>query len=206
MLSIELVESDMTEKDPYGINQHDPGAKLDDGKLDVSILYESFPDALRQVAAVGSYGARKYSRGGWKEVADGFRRYESAAGRHRLDRHRGQVIDGDSALLHLAHEAWNVLAMLQICVKAIEKEQSDEVRVSGVPYPVRFNSGKVNDSTATFRYPEGRRELIEKWKAEEIERMAKEQLKERMVESSRSLGEEVARLRMSREATDSAQL
>lgn len=69
------------EKDPNGINQHDPGAKLDDGKLLAGVLAD-FSLALKAVAAVGTFGAGKYSRGGWQSVDNGIVRYYDALWRH----------------------------------------------------------------------------------------------------------------------------
>ena len=39
-----------------------------------------------------------------------------AAGRHRLKRVR-ETHDPDSGILHLAHEAWNVLAELELALR-----------------------------------------------------------------------------------------
>ena len=105
------------EIDPNGIPQDSPGAKVDSGKVDVSILFESFPNALLAVSEVATFGANKYTRGGWKEVANGFQRYEAAGGRHKLYRHKGEEFDTDSKLPHLYHEAWNALAILEFYIK-----------------------------------------------------------------------------------------
>ena len=105
------------EVDPYGLPQNSPGAKVDSGKADVSLLFESFPNALLAVAEVATFGAKKYTRGGWKEVPNGLQRYESAGGRHKLYRHKGEEFDTDSKLPHLYHEAWNALAILEFYIK-----------------------------------------------------------------------------------------
>ncbi len=105
------------EVDPNGLPQNCPGAKVDSGKVDVSLLFESFPSALLAVAEVATFGANKYTRGGWKEVPNGFQRYESAGGRHKLYRHEGEEFDKDSKLPHLYHEAWNALAILEFYIK-----------------------------------------------------------------------------------------
>ncbi|AFU62941.2 hypothetical protein B5P22_30930 [Pseudomonas tolaasii] len=105
------------EVDPNGIKAGEPGAKLDAGKCDVGLLFESFPRALFAVAEVATFGANKYSRGGWKEVQGGFIRYAAAEGRHKLYRYMGQECDQDSKFPHLFHEAWNKLAQLEIYLK-----------------------------------------------------------------------------------------
>lgn len=101
-----------TEKDPNGINQHDPGAKLDDGKLLAGIL-QQFSMALTAVMEVATFGANKYSRGGWLHVENGEQRYSDAMMRHYL-KETIETTDPDSGLLHEAHLAWNALARLEL--------------------------------------------------------------------------------------------
>lgn len=103
----------LVEADPNGIKAGEPGAKLDFGKCDVGLLFESFPRALFAVAEVATFGANKYSRGGWKEVAGGLQRYAAAEGRHKLYRYMGEAKDKDSKLPHRYHEVWNALAQLE---------------------------------------------------------------------------------------------
>lgn len=105
------------EVDPNGIKAGEPGAKLDAGKCDVGLLFESFPRALFAVAQVATFGANKYSRGGWKDVEHGLIRYAAAEGRHKLYRYMGETHDKDSKLPHRYHEAWNVLAQLEFTLK-----------------------------------------------------------------------------------------
>ncbi|MDE1715764.1 DUF5664 domain-containing protein [Chromobacterium amazonense] len=107
------------EKDPHGTHQHAPGAKLDAGKPQVALIFDDMPRALRAVADVATFGAAKYSRGGWLQVPDGPARYRSAGDRHRLARGI-ESHDQDSKLLHLAHEAWNRLAELELLLRASE--------------------------------------------------------------------------------------
>jgi hypothetical protein len=105
------------ETDPNGIDQHAPGAKLDAGKLRPALVLDGFANALEAVIKVGTDGAAKYTDNGWKEVANGFARYSDAEGRHRLKRGKGETHDKDSGSLHLAHEAWNALAKLELYLK-----------------------------------------------------------------------------------------
>lgn len=74
------------------------------------------------VAEVGTFGANKYTDGGWIEVPNGFQRYEDAQMRHVFKRHMGETHDPDSKLLHLAHEAWNAMAKLDLYLR--NKEQA----------------------------------------------------------------------------------
>lgn len=109
----------MKEEDPNGLYQHDPGAKLDAGKIQASLL-EDFSLALLEVAKVLTFGAEKYTAGGWQHVQNGIKRYNDAAWRHRLAA-RYEEFNPESGLSHDAHEAWNVLAKLEL--KLREKEQ-----------------------------------------------------------------------------------
>lgn len=101
------------EHDPAGLMPTAPGAKLDAGKVRVDLVLDGFSLALLEVARVATFGASKYSPNGWQRVANGVERYRAAGDRHRLKRHR-EVCDPDSKLLHLAHEAWNRLAELEL--------------------------------------------------------------------------------------------
>jgi len=110
------------ERDPGGIDSHTPGAKLDEGKVLAGVLGD-FAYALEMVARVGTFGALKYSRGGWQQVADGVTRYSDALWRHLLaERH--QVDDMDSGLPHAAHLAWNALARLELMIRESERSKS----------------------------------------------------------------------------------
>lgn len=109
------------EKDPTGRDPHDGGAKLDAGKVEMTLITQGMARALRAVAEVATFGATKYSRGGWVEVADGFRRYNDAQGRHENDRARGETHCPDSGKLHLSHEAWNALAKLDLYLREQER-------------------------------------------------------------------------------------
>lgn len=103
-----------TERDPNGFDQHEPGAKLDAGKAPVSQgLLSYFPRALLEVAKVSGHGAENYTWCGWLQVPDGERRYRDAMGRHILEGHITEY-DQKSCMLHMAHVAWNSLAVLEL--------------------------------------------------------------------------------------------
>lgn len=100
------------EVDPNGTDPHAPGAKLDAGKAMAGILAD-FARALTAVAEVGTFGAKKYSRGGWQAVPNGAERYTDAMWRHLL-KEAYEPVDSDSGLAHDAHMAWNALARLEL--------------------------------------------------------------------------------------------
>lgn len=110
----------MKEQDPNGMKANEPGAKLDQGKPRIGLMLESFPLALIAVSEVCTYGANKYSRGGWQHVPDGIDRYTDAMLRHMLDT---RFNDPESGLPHAAHAAWNALARLELMLRAEKVEQ-----------------------------------------------------------------------------------
>lgn len=103
------------ERDPNGLDQHEPGAKNDFGKPDASLLL-MFGKALRAVAGVGTFGAEKYTRGGWQHVENGRERYTAAMLRHVFEEEY-ELLDSDSGLYHDAHAAWNALARLELRIR-----------------------------------------------------------------------------------------
>jgi len=92
--------------------------KQDRGKPPLANLFSDFPCALAEVSQVTGFGDRKYSRGSWKSVEDFVVRYQNAKARHAI---AGLVTPGgrdtESGLHHLAHEAWNALALLEHALK-----------------------------------------------------------------------------------------
>lgn len=125
-----VVERRITkEADPNGKSPHEAGAKVDAGKVEMTLITGGMARALYEVAKIGTFGANKYSRDGWISVPDGFRRYEDAQQRHASSRHRGETLDADSKELHLAHEAWNALAKLDLFLR--EQERIAATRAAG---------------------------------------------------------------------------
>ena len=114
---------DVTDKHmPKNLNVD--GAKDDLGKPDVGLIFEGFPRALLAVAEVGTFGANKYTRGGWQTVPDGINRYSAAMGRHQmLENIDPDARDLDSGMKHDAMVAWNALARLELRLRQLESEQ-----------------------------------------------------------------------------------
>ena len=113
------IDNTVTQLDPNGFDQHTKGAKLDAGKPDASLLLD-FSHALEMVAAVGTFGAAKYTKGGWLEVPNGRARYTAALLRHLLAEGKGEDLDPESNLHHAAHTAWNALARLDLILREID--------------------------------------------------------------------------------------
>ena len=111
------------DKDPHGLNQHEAGAKLDSGKTRFYLLFKSFPLALEQVAAISTYGAKKYTEDGWRQVVNGHERYTDAMLRHFMKECIGEEKDLESNIAHATHIAWNALARLELAIT--HKEEID---------------------------------------------------------------------------------
>lgn len=107
----------MIDKDPYGKSQHEPGAKLDAGKIRAGLMVNGFRRALLEVAKVTTYGTAKYTPNGWQDVPDGEASCTDAMFRHLL---AGEERDPESGLLHAAHAAWNALAILELKLRRCE--------------------------------------------------------------------------------------
>ena len=112
------------EKDPTGKSQHEAGAKLDDGKI-MGGLLSDFSLALMAVAEVGTFGAKKYTRGGWQTVPDGVTRYKDALWRHLLEE-KHEDVDTQSGFKHEAHLAWNALARLELMLREETEKNGGE--------------------------------------------------------------------------------
>ena len=104
------------ENDPRGLKGGEPGAKFDADKVRPSLILNDMPRAILAVAEVGTYGAEKYSEGGWKHVEPGIARYTDAMDRHRV-KEGIESHDDDSGLMHAAHVAWNALARLELMLR-----------------------------------------------------------------------------------------
>lgn len=93
------------------------GVKHDQGKPRPDLIFSAMARAILEVSKVAAFGAEKYDDDNWLLVADKEKRYRDAKGRHML---LGAIekVDADSGLSHLAHEAWNAIALLEIHMRA----------------------------------------------------------------------------------------
>lgn len=82
------------------------GQKHDEGKPQYHLLP---PKALEDVIKVLTYGAKKYSPEGWRNVSNGRERYFDAANRHLWAWKAGEELDPESGLPHLAHAMANLM-------------------------------------------------------------------------------------------------
>lgn len=85
-------------------------------------LLQYFSRALNSVADVSRYGKEKYDTEyagqNWTKVDGAEGRYLDAALRHLTAHSSGESVDPESGRRHLAHAAWNVLAVLELGLRA----------------------------------------------------------------------------------------
>jgi hypothetical protein len=82
---------------------------FDDGKLALQNIL-AMP-GLDEVAKVGMYGAKKYGQWNYRGGSD-FMRYLGSVVRHVTRYIRGESVDAESGLSHLAHAIYNLLILL----------------------------------------------------------------------------------------------
>ncbi len=89
--------------------------KQDNGKERWDLLQWA---AVNEVVKVCTYGSKKYSDNNWKQ-GKGLHpdRLFAACMRHLYAKRAGQDNDPESGLPHLAHAAWNLLAMLELEIR-----------------------------------------------------------------------------------------
>lgn len=77
---------------------------------------------IKEVVKIFHFGAKKYSPNSWQNLENGYDRYKAALFRHLEAYESGETTDKESGLHHLAHMAWNALAMLYFARKKEEGE------------------------------------------------------------------------------------
>lgn len=98
------------------------------GKIRVELVDHGFPLALREVANVMTWAqtAKGYKDHDWQNLPNAEVALEAAASRHRTDHIKQRVVDElliercvdpESGLLHKAHEAFGVLAQLELMLR-----------------------------------------------------------------------------------------
>lgn len=98
------------------------------GKIRVELVDDGFPLALREVAKVMTWAqtAKGYKDHDWQNLPNAEIALAAAASRHRTDHIMQRHVDGlliercvdhESGLLHKAHEAFGVLAQLELMLR-----------------------------------------------------------------------------------------
>jgi len=88
------------------------------GKIKADLLETGFPNAMMALAEVMTWAAdyKGYLPNDWKDIPDAKNSLLAAAARHRLKRLKGEEFDDESKLPHLYHEAFNVMAQLELLI------------------------------------------------------------------------------------------
>lgn len=95
--------------------EEEKGLKFDTGKPLVGTMLNVFPYALMEIGRVIEFGTHKYpDPNNWKLVNNAKIRYQDALMRHLLKHNQGKEIDEETGKSHLAHVAWNALALLEL--------------------------------------------------------------------------------------------
>lgn len=95
-----------------------------DDRADGKPRWELLPlDAIEEIVRVYTMGAEKYADNAWKTIPDAHRRYLAALFRHIAAYERGERKDKESGLSHLAHAAWNAIAILWLDMHGDDKNQ-----------------------------------------------------------------------------------
>jgi hypothetical protein len=100
----------------------EPGKTYDAGKLRFDLIPPEWEKALAEVMTAG---AKKYADRNWEKGLSFSRRYGSAR-RHMNAYWSGEDFDKETGLPHLAHAAWNMLALLTF--KRTHPEFDDRVK------------------------------------------------------------------------------
>lgn len=114
------------------------GVKYDQEKPNLALVFGGFSRALLDVGYVGTFGAKKYSPNGWKLVPDLQDRYSSALLRHMFAVLSNEEFDSETGRHHLAHVAWNALALLE-----------DKFTTRHLPY-IKYNEEAIKKSNLTL--------------------------------------------------------
>ena len=123
----ETIKNEKPSETTENIKQlHLPGMKYDEGKPNLSLVFGGFNKALLDVGYIGTFGARKYTPNGWKDVENLYERYSSALLRHMfaaMSPRVKDIYDNETGRLHLAHVAWNALALTEHMLKYIDYDR-----------------------------------------------------------------------------------
>lgn len=93
-----------------------------DDRADGKPRWELIPlDAVEEIVKVYTMGAEKYAPNAWKDIPDAYDRYKAALLRHITAYDKGERFDKESGLSHLAHAAWNAIAILWLDMHKLEK-------------------------------------------------------------------------------------
>ena len=80
----------------------------------MDLLFSGCPNALEAISSILTFGAKKYAAHSWQTVPQGDERYLAALLRHLTAVGKGETLDSESGMPHLAHAACNALFILEL--------------------------------------------------------------------------------------------
>lgn len=87
--------------------------RYNEGKAELAEILQ-FGNALEALAKVMSQGGVKYEHRNWLKGNKPDAEYINSAMRHLLSFEQGEFYDADTGCAHVAHVAWNMLALLRL--------------------------------------------------------------------------------------------
>lgn len=84
-------------------------------------------DVIEKVVEIYTFGAKKYKENSWQNLPNGYQRYKAALFRHIIAYEKGEVYDSESGCMHLAHAAWNAIAMLYFGMKEEKSLDAEKI-------------------------------------------------------------------------------
>lgn len=121
---LDLTSKVPKEKIEYDITNDGTGKKYDTGKPMIGTIVRVFPLALEALGEVMEFGTHKYPKpDNWKKVDGAKYRYLDSLMRHMVKHYKGLELDEETGKPHLAHMAWNALAILELYLMEKNEEQ-----------------------------------------------------------------------------------
>lgn len=81
--------------------------------IDDKLRWDLLPmEEIEDIVKVYHAGAKKYGPNTWQNLDNGFERYRAAMFRHLMEYMKGERVDKETNVHHLAAAAWNVITML----------------------------------------------------------------------------------------------
>lgn len=115
------------QREKYDLTDDGKGKKYDGGKPMIGTLIRVFPLALEAIGDVIEFGTRKYPKpDNWKKVEGAKFRYQDSLMRHMVKFYKGDELDEETGKPHLAHMAWNALAILELYLMEKRAEKTNE--------------------------------------------------------------------------------
>lgn len=96
---------------PVKVSRENKSVKND--IIDDKLRWDLLPmEEIEDIVKVYHAGAKKYGPNNWQNLDNGFERYRAAAARHLMEYMKGERMDKETNVHHLAAAAWNVITML----------------------------------------------------------------------------------------------